>query len=205
MARRVFGGDVGRLAAFLGMPAEEVPWVSHDPGEPDVVWSRLDGFSGRQPVDIHTRRQVAGIEFDPVARVNDPQRMVRAYSQAAATLNLLRAFAGGGYANLRQVHQWTLGFVSDSPAGERYRGLASRLDETLAFMAACGLTSETTPQIRETDFYTAHEALLLQFEEAMTVKSDGLTDELEVLLRNNLGLVRAELWQAEKAAAAKAA
>jgi 3-deoxy-7-phosphoheptulonate synthase len=94
--------------------------------------------------------------------------MVRAYNQSAATLNLLRAFAQGGYADLQQVHLWTLGFVADSPQGNRYKDLAGRLDEALAFMAACGLTSETTPQIRETDLFTCHEALLLNYEEAMT-------------------------------------
>ncbi|MDH5748030.1 MAG: 3-deoxy-7-phosphoheptulonate synthase class II [Rhodospirillales bacterium] len=111
---------------------------------------------------------INGMEFTEEARVPDPERLVQAYNQSAATLNLLRAFAQGGYADLQKVHQWTLDFVADSPQGERYRDMAIRLDETLAFMAACGLTSETTPQIRETDFFTSHEALLLNYEEAMT-------------------------------------
>jgi 3-deoxy-7-phosphoheptulonate synthase len=111
---------------------------------------------------------VNGIEFTAEARTPDPERMVQAYNQSAATLNLIRAFAQGGYADLHQVHRWTLNFLEKSPASERYQDLADRLDETLAFMAACGLTPETTPQIRETDFYTSHEALLLAYEEAMT-------------------------------------
>ncbi|WP_142847488.1 class II 3-deoxy-7-phosphoheptulonate synthase [Telmatospirillum sp. J64-1] len=111
---------------------------------------------------------INGDEFTPEARIPDPQRMVRAYNQSAATLNLLRAFAQGGYADLHKVHQWTLGFVADSASGERYREMADRLSETLNFMAACGLTSETTPQIRETDFFTSHEALLLPYEQALT-------------------------------------
>jgi len=111
---------------------------------------------------------VNGIEFTAEARTPDPERMMQAYNQSAATLNLLRAFAQGGYADLHQVHRWNLSFVEKSPAGEAYRDLAERLDETLEFMAACGLTSETTPQIRETDFYTSHEALLPGYEEAMT-------------------------------------
>ena len=111
---------------------------------------------------------INAMEFTPEARTPDPQRLVQAYNQSAATLNLLRAFAQGGYADLHKVHQWNLGFVADSPLGARYRDLADRLDETLEFMAACGLTSETTPQIRETDFFTSHEALLLPYEEAMT-------------------------------------
>ena len=111
---------------------------------------------------------VNAMEFTPEARTPDPDRLMQGYNQSAATLNLIRAFAQGGYADLNKVHQWNLGFVADSPLGERYKDLAGRLDETLAFMAACGLTSETTPQIRETDFFTSHEGLLLNYEEAMT-------------------------------------
>jgi 3-deoxy-7-phosphoheptulonate synthase len=91
-----------------------------------------------------------------------------AYMQSAGTLNLLRAFATGGYADLHEVHRWNLGFVARSPMAERYADLAHRLDETLSFMAACGMTSITAPQIRETDFYTSHEALLLPYEQALT-------------------------------------
>jgi 3-deoxy-7-phosphoheptulonate synthase len=111
---------------------------------------------------------INGMEFSAEARVPDPDRMLQAFSQAAATLNLLRAFAQGGYANLHEVHRWNQGFVKDSPQGERYRELADRLTETLDFMAACGVTSETTPQIRETALYTSHESLLLQYEQALT-------------------------------------
>jgi 3-deoxy-7-phosphoheptulonate synthase len=111
---------------------------------------------------------INGFEFEPAMREPDPERMVQAYNQAAATLNLLRAFAQGGYADLHKVHQWTLGFVERSPAGERYRDLADRLSEALNFMAACGITAETTPQLRETDFFTSHEALLLPYEQALT-------------------------------------
>jgi len=111
---------------------------------------------------------INGPDFTPEDREPDPERMVRAYNQSAATLNLLRAFAQGGYADLHQVHQWTLDFVADSPQGKRFEDLTGRLDETLAFMEACGLTSESAPQIRETDFFTSHEALLLEYEEALT-------------------------------------
>jgi len=111
---------------------------------------------------------VNGIEFTEKARVPDPERLVQGYNQSAATLNLIRAFAQGGYADLQKVHQWNLGFVADSKLGERYKDLADRLDETLSFMAACGVTSATTPQLRETDFFTAHEALQLAYEQAMT-------------------------------------
>ncbi len=111
---------------------------------------------------------VNGPEFTPEARLPDPQRMELGYFQSAGTLNLLRAFASGGYADLHEVHRWNLGFVARSPLAERYRDLSGRIDETLAFMQACGITSGTTPQIRETDFYTSHEALLLPYEQALT-------------------------------------
>jgi len=119
---------------------------------------------------------VNSIEFDAEKRKPDPQRMVQAYNQSAATLNLLRAFAQGGFADLHRVHQWNMGFVADSDLGHKYKDLADRLDETLSFMAACGLTSETTPQIRETEFFTSHEALLLPYEQAMT-RVDSLTGD----------------------------
>jgi 3-deoxy-7-phosphoheptulonate synthase len=111
---------------------------------------------------------VNAMEFTPEARRPDPERLIQAYNQSAATLNLLRAFAQGGYADLHQVHRWTLGFVARSPQGERYRAFADRIADALAFMEACGMTSETAPQIRETDFFTSHEALLLQYEQALT-------------------------------------
>jgi 3-deoxy-7-phosphoheptulonate synthase len=109
---------------------------------------------------------VNGPEFSAEARVPDPGRMEFAYLQSAATLNLLRAFATGGYADLHQVHRWNLGFVARSPLADRYADLAHRIDETLNFMGACGMSD--LPQVRETEFYTSHESLLLPFEEALT-------------------------------------
>jgi 3-deoxy-7-phosphoheptulonate synthase len=111
---------------------------------------------------------INGTAFDTVSRTPDPARQEMAYRQSAATLNLLRAFAQGGYANLENVHKWMLGFVSDSPQGERYEALANRITETMDFMRAVGITSETNYALRETDFYTSHEALLLGYEEALT-------------------------------------
>ena len=111
---------------------------------------------------------INGMEFEEAERAPDPERMVQGYNQSAATLNLLRAFAQGGYADLHQVHRWNLDFVSNGDQAARYRDLADRIGETLAFMAACGMTSESTAQIRETEFYTSHEALLLGYEQAMT-------------------------------------
>ena len=112
---------------------------------------------------------INGYDFDERSRVPDPERMERAYVQSAATLNLLRAFAHGGYADLHQVHAWNLGFVERSvQQSALYEGIARRLTETLAFMAAMGITGDTTPQIREVEFYTSHEALLLYYEQALT-------------------------------------
>lgn len=111
---------------------------------------------------------VNGPDFSAEARMPDPARMEFGYFQSAGTLNLLRAFASGGYADLHEVHRWNLDFVEKSPLAARYRDLSARIDETLAFMAACGLTSISAPQIRETDFFTSHEALLLPYEQALT-------------------------------------
>ena len=111
---------------------------------------------------------INGPEFEAALRTHDPARMEMGYFQSAGTLNLLRAFASGGYADLHQVHRWNLGFVERSPLVERYRDLAQRIDETLRFMAACGMTSDTTREMRETDFYVSHEALLLPYEQALT-------------------------------------
>ncbi len=111
---------------------------------------------------------INGFDFTPESRIPDPQRMVRAYNQAAATLNLLRAFAQGGYADLQKVHSWNLDFVKDSPLTERYEAMAAEIDRALAFMRACGVTGANVPSMRETDFFTCHEALLLPYEQAMT-------------------------------------
>ncbi|WP_448580288.1 class II 3-deoxy-7-phosphoheptulonate synthase [Thermaurantiacus sp.] len=119
---------------------------------------------------------VNDINFEEAARAPDPERQKRAYMQAAATLNLLRAFASGGYANLHQVHKWNLDFMGRSPWAERYAEVARRIGEALAFMEACGVSPDTVPQLQGTEFYTSHEALLLGFETALT-RQDSLTGE----------------------------
>src|SRR5579862_5373402 len=111
---------------------------------------------------------INGTEFTAEARTPDPRRQVEAYRQSAATLNLLRAFATGGYANLENAHRWMLGFIKDSPQSARYQELADRITETLGFMRAIGLDPESHQELRQTDFYTSHEALLLGYEEALT-------------------------------------
>ncbi len=111
---------------------------------------------------------INGAAFTAESRIPDPLRMETGYFQSAGTMNLLRAFASGGYANLHEVHRWNLGFVERSAMAQRYGQLAERIGETLDFMAACGLTTASTPQLDETEFYTSHEALLLGYEQAMT-------------------------------------
>ncbi|MDG1582328.1 3-deoxy-7-phosphoheptulonate synthase class II [Pseudomonas sp. GOM6] len=115
---------------------------------------------------------VNGIGFDAASRVPDPNRLLQAYNQATASLNLLRAFAQGGFADVHQVHQWNLDFIANSALSEKYHQLANRIDETLAFMRAVGMDS--APQLREVSFFTAHEALLLGYEQAF-VRQDSLT------------------------------
>ena len=105
---------------------------------------------------------------DDDSRVADPERMLRAYHQSAATLNLLRAFAQGGFADLHQVHRWNLSFVEANPSKQRYQKLSERIEDALAFMEVCGVNSLTAPTIRETQLYTSHEALLLNYEEALS-------------------------------------
>jgi 3-deoxy-7-phosphoheptulonate synthase len=119
---------------------------------------------------------VNDIAFDEAGRAPDPQRMIKAYSQSAATLNLLRAFAQGGYANLHQVHAWTLDFMGRSPWAAQYQAVADRIGEALDFMAACGINPDTVPQLKTTQFYTSHEALLLPYEQALT-RQDSLTGD----------------------------
>jgi 3-deoxy-7-phosphoheptulonate synthase len=139
---------------------------------------RSSGTETQGDVELPSYRGdiINAIEFDPEARNPDPQRLMRAYNQSAATLNLLRAFAQGGLADLHEVHRWNLQFVAGSPQSERYEELAARIDEALAFMGACGINSGRVPQMHETDFYTSHEALLLNYEQALT-RVDSLTNE----------------------------
>ena len=156
-------------------------------GVPVVKVGRLGGqFAKPRSSDTETIEGVTlpsyrgdiinGVEFNAAARVPDPYRMVQAYNQSAATLNLLRAFASGGLADLHQVHAWNLGFVGQNEMTKKYDELARQIDDSLRFMAACGIISENYRTLRETDFYTSHEALLLNYEEAFT-RQDSLTGE----------------------------
>jgi len=148
-------------------------------GKPVVKVGRMAGqFAKPRSAPIETQNGVTlpsyrgdninAMEFTPEGRTPDPQRLIQAYSQSAATLNLLRAFAGGGYADLHNIHRWTLGFVSDSPQGARYRELADKISDSLAFMEAIGVTPQSHASLHQVEFFTSHEALLLGYEEAMT-------------------------------------
>lgn len=119
---------------------------------------------------------VNAIEFTEAARVPDPDRLLRVYEQSASTLNLLRAFAQGGMADLTEVHKWNLDFINDTAQAERFSELSARIDECLNFMKACGVNSRTARALSETDFFTSHEALLLNYEEALT-RQDTITAE----------------------------
>lgn len=130
----------------------------------------IDGIS----LPSYRGDNVNAIEFSEAARTPDPTRILRAYHQSAATLNLLRAFAQGGFANLHEVQRWNLDFVA-SQSKERYKQISERINEALAFMEACGLNAQM-PQLKETEFYTSHEALLLNYEEALTRK-DSLSGD----------------------------
>ncbi|MAR79792.1 MAG: 3-deoxy-7-phosphoheptulonate synthase class II [Rhodospirillaceae bacterium] len=113
---------------------------------------------------------INSIEFNEDMRKPDPKRLIQAYLQSSSTLNLIRAFSQGGYSDLRRVHGWNLDFVSESPQGEKYKEIAERIAESLKFMESCGIKPENVPLLRQTDFYTSHEALLLGYEQALTRK-----------------------------------
>ena len=137
--------------------------------------SNTETFDGTT-LDSYRGDIINGIEFNEKARVPDPERMIKAYNQATATQNLLRAFASGGLADLHQVNKWNLDFAHKSEVGEKYEALAEDIEKSLQFMAACGITSKTYRTLRETDFYTSHEALLLPYEEAFT-RQDSITGD----------------------------
>ena len=156
-------------------------------GSPVVKIGRMAGqFAKPRSSDLETIGDISlpsyrgdiinGNDFNEGARIPDPERMIKAYHQSSSTLNLLRAFAQGGFADLHQVQRWNLSFVKNSPLGERYQHLSDQIDQALTFMEACGVNSNTTSQIRSTDLFTSHEALLLGYEEALTRK-DSISDE----------------------------
>ncbi|MFG1423805.1 class II 3-deoxy-7-phosphoheptulonate synthase [Roseixanthobacter liquoris] len=154
------------VTAFSGgVPVVKVGRIAGQFAKPRS--SDIESVNG---VDLPSYRGdiVNDIAFTAEARQPDPRRQIEAYRQSAATLNLLRAFATGGYANLSNAHQWMLGFVKDSPQSHRYQELANRITEALDFMRACGIDPQSHPEMRTTDIFTSHEALLLGYEQALT-------------------------------------
>jgi 3-deoxy-7-phosphoheptulonate synthase len=154
------------ILTFAGaMPVVKVGRIAGQFAKP-----RSEETETRNGVTLPSYRgdNINGLDFTAEARLPDPNRLMQGYAQSAATLNLLRAFASGGYADLHNVHRWTLDFIAGSPSSERYQALASRISESLAFMEACGITPDLVPQLRTTDFYTSHEALFLGYEQALT-------------------------------------
>ena len=161
--------------------------LTYSTGVPTVKIGRIAGqfakprsapTEDRDGIELPSFRgdMVNDFAFDAVARRPDPQRMVRGYHQAAATLNLLRAFTKGGFADLNSVQRWNLEFVASSSEGRRYEVLSEEISRALRFMAACGIDLDAEVQLHEVDFYTSHEALLLGYEEALT-RQDSLTDD----------------------------
>ena len=161
--------------------------LTHGASKPVVKVGRVAGqFAKPRSTDLETQNGVDlpsyrgdiinGIEFTEEARTPDPERMIMAYRQSAATLNLLRAFASGGFANLSRVHEWTMDFTRRSSRFPAYEGVARKIDDAIAFMNALGLTAENTPVLRETKIFTSHEALLLGYEEALT-RRDSITND----------------------------
>jgi 3-deoxy-7-phosphoheptulonate synthase len=159
--------------------------LTYGTGVPTVKVGRIAGqFAKPRTAPTETRDGVElpcfrgdivnDFAFDADARRPDPQRMVRSYHQSAATLNLLRAFTKGGYADLSQVHQWNLEYVASSREGRRYEAVAQEIERALRFMAACGIDLAAEMQLHQVDFFTAHEALLLENEEELT-RRDSLT------------------------------
>jgi 3-deoxy-7-phosphoheptulonate synthase len=160
--------------------------LTYGTGVPTVKVGRIAGqFAKPRSVSTETREgidlpsfrgdMVNDFAFDAGARTPDPRRMVRSYHQSAATLNLLRAFTKGGYADLGRVHQWNLEYVASSREGQRYEVVAQEIERALRFMAACGIDLDAEVQLHQVDFFTAHEALVLEYEEALT-RRDSLTD-----------------------------
>jgi 3-deoxy-7-phosphoheptulonate synthase len=159
--------------------------MSFSSGHPVVKVGRVAGqfakprssdFEAKDGVELPSYRGdiVNSINFDSNSREADPYRLTKAYNQSAATLNLIRAFARGGLADLHLVHSWNQNYLKDKALGDKYSDIATKISEALAFMSSCGINPSNTPQLSQTEMYTSHEALLLNYEEALT-RQDSLT------------------------------
>ncbi len=180
-----FNGDVIKNLFKLILQMSVV--MTYSSGKPIIKIGRVAGqfakprssdYEERDGVKLPSYRGdiINDIEFSEEARKPDPSRMLRAYYQSAATMNLLRAFSRGGLADLTQVHRWNLDFIKDHPLGKKYEELSDRIDKAMKFLAAAGINSRNAPQLRQTVVYTSHEALLLNYEEALT-RIDSISGE----------------------------
>ncbi|TBW40899.1 3-deoxy-7-phosphoheptulonate synthase class II [Siculibacillus lacustris] len=162
---RIFLSMAVVLTHSAGLPVVKVGRIAGQFAKP-----RSSSVERRDGLELPSYRGdiINGFDFTAESREPNPERMRMVYRQSAATLNLLRGFAHGGYAKLERVQGWMVEFLADSPVAERFAEVADRISEALDFMAACGLTAETVPQLQSVDFYTSHEALLLPYEEALT-------------------------------------
>ncbi len=161
------------LTYFTGVPVVKIGRIAGQFAKPrSKDTETIDGVE----LPAFRGHIVNDVGFTPAERIADPQRLVTAYNRAASTLNLLRAFTKGGFASLSRVHQWNREFVAASPAGQRYEALADEIDRAVQFMSACGINSDTLTDLQQVDFYTSHEALLLDYEEALT-RQDSLTGD----------------------------
>ena len=161
------------LSYSSGVPTVKVGRIAGQFAKPRSSDTELIGDLELPSFRGHIVNDIAPTE---AARVPNPDRLLQAYHQSASTLNLLRAFVKGGFADLSRVHQWNQEFVASSREGQRYEQLAEEIDRALRFMRACGIASETQPNLHEVDFFTSHEALILGYEEALT-RQDSLTGD----------------------------
>ena len=153
------------LTYGAAMPVVKVGRIAGQFGKP-----RSSPIETKDGVTLPSYRgdNINAMEFTEEGRVPDPQRLLKAYGQSAATLNLIRAFAKGGYADLSNVHRWNLEFVKGNPQAQHYQEIADKISDAMAFMDACGVNTQTSRPLSEVEFYTSHEALLLGYEQAMT-------------------------------------
>ena len=150
---------LGRIAGQFSKPRSSLTEIKNDVELPSYLGDNING-----------------IEFNEKARVPDPKRLFKAYSQSASTLNLIRAFSHGGFADLKMVHTWNLGFIKKSPEAKKFKELEDKIADALAFMDACGINSDFNRRLKTVNFWTSHEALLLPFEQSMT-RVDSTTGE----------------------------
>ena len=179
--------DANNIKSLFKVMMQMAVTMTFSGGKPVVKVGRVAGqFAKPRSSDFETVNGIElpsyrgdiinDVEFNEKSRIPQPKRMLKAYNQSAATMNLLRAFARGGMANLHNVHSWNQDYLKNNELGAKYEELATKISETLQFMESCGIHPSNTAQLAQTVLYTSHEALLLNYEEALTRK-DSLTND----------------------------